>query len=60
MVAVLTALALAEPFATLLLVLIAYLASIPLAMSSHRRLLQQRPLAGATPTPTNEADADHF
>ena len=59
-VAVLTALALAEPFATLLLVLIAYLGSIPLSMSAHRRLLQQRPLPGAATAPVNDADADHF
>ena len=49
----------AEPWATLLLVLIAYVASIPLAMASHRRLLQQRPLP--TPAaPVNDAGADHF
>src|SRR3954469_16961524 len=58
-VAVLTALAMAEPWATLLLVLIAYVGSIPLAMSAHRRLLQQRPLPGSatTATPANDADA---
>jgi CDP-diacylglycerol--serine O-phosphatidyltransferase len=59
-VAVLIALALAEPFATLLLILLVYICSIPLAMSSHRRLLQQRPLAVTPAAPTNEADADHF
>lgn len=58
-VAVLTALAMAEPWATLLLVLLAYVVSIPLAMASHRRLLQQRPLT--TPAvPVNDAGADHF
>jgi CDP-diacylglycerol--serine O-phosphatidyltransferase len=59
-VAVLTALAMAEPWATLLLVLIAYLGSIPLSMSAHRRLLQQRPIATPTSTPANDAGADHF
>ncbi len=58
-VAVLTALAMAEPWSTLLLVLVAYLASIPLAVASHRRLLQQRPLP--TPAaPVNDADVDRF
>jgi len=57
-VAVLTALAMAEPWATLLLVLIVYLASIPLSVSTHRRLQQQRPLA--TAAPANDVDADHL
>jgi CDP-diacylglycerol--serine O-phosphatidyltransferase len=58
-VTVLTALALAEPWATLLLVLLAYLSSIPLAIAGHRRLQQQRPLA--TPNAAaRDADADHL
>jgi CDP-diacylglycerol--serine O-phosphatidyltransferase len=56
--AVFTALAMAEPWATLLLILVCYLASIPLSMSAHRRLMQQRPLPGAAPAPTNDADAE--
>jgi CDP-diacylglycerol--serine O-phosphatidyltransferase len=59
-VAVFTALAMAEPWATLLLVLVVYLASIPLSMSSHRRLQQQRPLPGTATTSANDADADHL
>jgi CDP-diacylglycerol--serine O-phosphatidyltransferase len=58
-VAVLTALALAEPFATLLLILLAYICSIPLSIASHRRLQQQRPIPTAT-IPADDADADHF
>jgi CDP-diacylglycerol--serine O-phosphatidyltransferase len=58
-VAVLTALALAEPFATLLLILLAYIGSIPLSVASHRRLQQQRPMPTAN-APANDADADHF
>jgi CDP-diacylglycerol---serine O-phosphatidyltransferase len=58
-VAVLIALAIAEPWATLLLVLVLYVGSIPLSMSTHRRLLQQRPIP--TPAaPVNEADAGHI
>lgn len=57
--AVFTALAVAEPWATLLLILVAYLGSIPLAMSTHRRLQQQRPLP-TTAAPTNDVDADHL
>ena len=57
-VAVLTALAMAEPWATLLIVLLAYIASIPLAVSAHRRLQQQRPLP--TTASVNDADADHL
>jgi CDP-diacylglycerol--serine O-phosphatidyltransferase len=59
-VAVATALAVAEPWATLLLVLLAYLGSIPFSIASHRRLLLQRPLPGAASTPATDADADHF
>jgi CDP-diacylglycerol--serine O-phosphatidyltransferase len=58
-VAVFIALAIAEPWATLLLVLVLYLSSIPLSMSTHRRLLQQRPLP-TTAAPTTDADADHI
>ncbi|WP_395017605.1 CDP-alcohol phosphatidyltransferase family protein [Dongia sp.] len=58
-VAVLTALALAEPFATLLLILVAYICSIPLSVASHRRLQQQRPMPSAA-APVNDADADHL
>jgi CDP-diacylglycerol--serine O-phosphatidyltransferase len=58
-VAVFTALAMAEPWATLLLVLVVYICSIPLAISSHRRLQQQRPLATTTVTP-DDVDADHL
>jgi len=58
-VAVVTALALAEPWATLLLVLLVYLASIPFSMASHRRLQQQRPIVGTPGTPVKDADADH-
>jgi CDP-diacylglycerol--serine O-phosphatidyltransferase len=59
-VAVFTALAMAEPWATLLLILMVYIASIPLAISSHRRLQQQRPLPATNTTPANDADADHL
>ena len=59
-VAVLTALAMAEPWATLLIVLLAYIASIPLAVSAHRRLQQQRPLPTTTAVPVDDADADHL
>lgn len=59
-VAVLTALAMAEPWATLLIVLLAYIASIPLAISAHRRLQQQRPLPATTTVPVDDADADHL
>jgi CDP-diacylglycerol--serine O-phosphatidyltransferase len=59
-VAVVTALAVAEPWATLLLVLLAYLGSIPLSMSAHRRLQQQRPLPAAAAPGASEADADHL
>ena len=45
--------------ATLLVVLVVYLASIPLSVSSHRRLQQQRPLPTAA-TPVNDADAERF
>jgi len=58
-VAVVTALAVAEPWATLLLILLAYLCSIPLSLSAHRRLQQQRPLAAASAPGASEADADH-
>ena len=58
-VAVFTALAMAEPWATLLLILVVYIASIPLSVSAHRRLQQQRPLPTAT-APANDADEDHF
>ncbi len=58
--AVLIALAMAEPWATLLLILIAYIASIPLSISAHRRLQQQRPLATTPPSTPNEADADQL
>ena len=59
-VAVFTALAMAEPWATLLLVLLVYIASIPLSVSAHRRLQQQRPLPTAATAPADDADADHF
>jgi CDP-diacylglycerol--serine O-phosphatidyltransferase len=58
-VAVVTALALAEPWALLLLVLCAYLASIPLSVSTHRRLQQQRPLPGSA-TIAKDVDADQL
>ena len=57
-VAVVTALAVAEPWATLLLVLFAYLACIPFSIASHRRLLLQRPMP-ASATAIKDADADH-
>jgi len=56
--AVVTALAVAEPWATLLLILLAYLACMPLSIASHRRLTQQRPLP-ASATVAKDADADH-
>jgi CDP-diacylglycerol--serine O-phosphatidyltransferase len=59
-VAVLTALAMAEPWSTLLLVLLAYIGSIPLAVSAHRRLQQQRPLPTTSAVPVDDADADHL
>jgi CDP-diacylglycerol--serine O-phosphatidyltransferase len=57
-VAVVTALALAEPWATLLLVLLAYVACMPLSISTHRRLQQQRPLPGSAAI-AKDVDADH-
>jgi len=57
-VAVFTAMAMAEPWATLLLVLVVYIGSIPLAVSAHRRLQQQRPIATTPNAPTSDADAD--
>jgi CDP-diacylglycerol--serine O-phosphatidyltransferase len=59
-VAIFTALAMTEPWATLLLVLMVYLASIPLSISTHRRLQQQRPLATSATVASDEADADRF
>jgi len=58
-VAVVTALAVAEPWATLLLVLLAYLACMPFSIASHRRLQQQRPLPGSS-TVAKDAGADHL
>jgi CDP-diacylglycerol--serine O-phosphatidyltransferase len=58
-VAVVTALAVAEPWATLLLVLFAYLACMPLSISTHRRLMQQRPMPAAATT-AKDADADQL
>jgi CDP-diacylglycerol--serine O-phosphatidyltransferase len=58
-VAVVTALAVAEPWATLLLVLVAYLGCMPLSIASHRRLTQQRPLPSST-TLAKDADANHL
>ena len=58
-VAIFTALALAEPWATLLLVLVVYLVSIPFSVAAHRRLKLQRPLATPTAS-TDDVDADHF
>jgi len=55
-VAVMTALAVAEPWATLLLVLLAYLGSMPLSIASHRRLMQQRPLPAASAAKDAGAD----
>jgi len=57
-VAVVTALAVAEPWATLLLVLVAYLACMPFSIASHRRLTLQRPLP-ASATASKDAGADH-
>jgi len=57
-VAVVTALALAEPWATLLLVLFAYLGCMPFSIASYRRLQLQRPLAGPAAT-VKDADVDH-
>ncbi|HEY4164779.1 MAG TPA: phosphatidylcholine/phosphatidylserine synthase [Dongiaceae bacterium] len=57
-VAVVTALALAEPWATLLLVLVAYLTSIPLSISAYQRLQRQRPIGSASPTVHKDAEAD--
>jgi CDP-diacylglycerol--serine O-phosphatidyltransferase len=59
-VAVITALALAEPWLTLLLVMLIYLACIPFSMASHRRLQLQRPLATPAAAPANDAGADRF
>jgi CDP-diacylglycerol--serine O-phosphatidyltransferase len=57
-VAVVIALALAEPWATLLLVLGAYLCCMPLSISTHRRLTQQRPMPSSAAA-SKDADADH-
>ncbi len=57
-VAVFTAMAMAEPWATLLLVLVVYIGSIPLAVSAHRRLQQQRPIATTPNASPSDADAD--
>jgi CDP-diacylglycerol--serine O-phosphatidyltransferase len=56
-VAVVTALAVALPWATLLLVLLAYLACMPFSMASYRRLQQQRPLPAAAVV--KDAGAEH-
>ncbi|HVT50248.1 MAG TPA: phosphatidylcholine/phosphatidylserine synthase [Dongiaceae bacterium] len=58
-VAVVIALALAEPWATLLLVLGAYLCCMPLSISTHRRLTQQRPMPSSAGV-NKDADADHL
>jgi CDP-diacylglycerol--serine O-phosphatidyltransferase len=58
-VAVVTALALAEPWALLLLVLLTYLSSIPLSISAHRRLQQQRPMPVSASVSPKDADAEH-
>jgi CDP-diacylglycerol---serine O-phosphatidyltransferase len=57
-VAVVTALALAEPWATLLLVLLAYVGCMPFSIASYRRLQLQRPLAGPAAV-IKDADAGH-
>jgi hypothetical protein len=56
---VVIALALAEPWATLLLVLGAYLCCMPLSISTHRRLTQQRPMPSSAGV-NKDADADHL
>jgi CDP-diacylglycerol--serine O-phosphatidyltransferase len=59
-VAVITALALAEPWATLLIVLVAYLASIPLSISAYQRLQRQRPMGASSSMLHKDVDADHI
>ena len=58
-VAVVTALALAEPWALLLLVMLVYLGSIPFSVAAHRRLQQQRPMPGSVSTTLKDADIEH-
>ena len=60
MVAVIAALTLTVPWATLLLVLFAYLGSIPLSISAYSRLQRQRPAGNVAGISPKDVDADHI